>query len=182
VGDGLWGSPAIVLSELVYHLVARNVFSSLVNAKMMESSLPSYSQATQQDVLSIIAPYARSQDLCSVALVCRQWNLIFTRQIWGNPASHFGTESDAVYVALVRFKRTLPWARLTTRELTHTLCLPPAQAELYDGPKPEWLGEILSRLPCLQSLIVYALPRIPMQGFFLMKLDPVSHFLTTAVY
>jgi hypothetical protein len=103
----------------------------------------------------MVAPYVRSKDLTSAALVCRQWCFIFTREIWGNPVSHFGTESDAVYVALVHFKRTLPWARLATRELTHTLRLPPAQPELYDGPKPEWLGEILSRLPCLQSLIVY---------------------------
>jgi hypothetical protein len=78
--------------------------------------------------------------------------------LWGNPASHFGKESDVVYVALVRFKRTLAWARSTTRELTHTLHLPPAQAELYDGPHSGWLQDILERLPRLQSLIVAQLP------------------------
>jgi hypothetical protein len=78
--------------------------------------------------------------------------------LWGNPASHFGKEFDAVYIALVRFKRTLLRARLTTRELTHTLHLPPAQAELYDGPHSEWLQNILERLPRLQSLIVAQLP------------------------
>jgi hypothetical protein len=76
-------------------------------------------------------------------------------QLWGNPASHFGTQNDAVYVALVRFKRILSWARLSTRELTHTLILPPAHAEIYDGPRADWLEKILARLPRLQSLIVY---------------------------
>ena len=77
------------------------------------------------------------------------------KQLWGNPASHFGKENDDVYVALVRFKRVLSWARASTRELTHTLILPPAQAEIYDGPRADWLDQILSRLPRLQSLIVY---------------------------
>ena len=76
-------------------------------------------------------------------------------QLWGNLASHFGTQNDAVYVALVRFKRILSWARLSTRELTHTLILPPAHAEIYDGPRADWLEKILARLPRLQSLIVY---------------------------
>lgn len=61
-------------------------------------------------------------------------------------------------MALTRFKRTLKWARLSVRELTHTLHLPPAQSELYDGPHPEWLRDILERLPHLQSLIVSELP------------------------
>lgn len=116
---------------------------------------PSYIQATTADHWSIIASFVASKDLCSAALVCRRWNKVFTTQLWGNPASHFGTENDDVYVALVRFKRVLSWARASTRELTHTLILPPAQAEIYDGPRAEWLDLILSRLPRLQSLIVY---------------------------
>jgi hypothetical protein len=122
----------------------------------MDRALPSYTEANVQlhDHWSIVSSFVPSKDLCSAALVSRQWNAIFTPHLWGNPASHFGTDNDAVYVALVRFKRTLSWARLSTRELTHTLRLPPAQAELYDGPRPEWLREILSRLPRLQSLIV----------------------------
>lgn len=57
-------------------------------------------------------------------------------------------------MALTRFKRTLAWARLSVRELTHTLHLPPAHSELYGGPHQEWLRDILERLPRLQSLIV----------------------------
>jgi len=75
-------------------------------------------------------------------------------RLWGNPASHFGTQNDFVYVALVRFKRTLSWARLCTRELTHTLQMPPAHAEIYDGPHADWVQSLLERLPKLQSLIV----------------------------
>lgn len=44
------------------------------------------------------------------------------------------------------------------RELTHTLHLPPAQSELYDGPHPEWLRDVLEQLPHLQSLVVSQLP------------------------
>lgn len=42
--------------------------------------------------------------------------------------------------------------------LTHTLHLPPALWEIYDGPRPGWLREILVYLPCLQSLMVSGLP------------------------
>ncbi|KAL0264777.1 hypothetical protein SLS55_000729 [Diplodia seriata] len=124
----------------------------------MNDVLPSYEAANTRDYWSIVARYISSKDLCSAALVCRQWHGIFTRQLWGNPASHFGVENDVVYVALVRFRRTLAWARLSTRELTHTLHLPPAHAEIYDGPHAEWLRDILEYLPRLQSLIVYGLP------------------------
>ena len=61
-------------------------------------------------------------------------------------------------VALTRFKRTLRWARPETLRHVHTLCLPPAQAELYDGPHAEWLRDVLDDLPNLQSLIVTRLP------------------------
>ncbi|KAE8148159.1 hypothetical protein BDV25DRAFT_131468 [Aspergillus avenaceus] len=78
--------------------------------------------------------------------------------LWGDPASHFGTDNDAVYVALTRFRRTLRYARREVRMLTHTLHLPPALSEIYGGPRPEWLREVLESLPCLQSLIVSKLP------------------------
>ncbi|KIW01490.1 uncharacterized protein PV09_06970 [Verruconis gallopava] len=124
----------------------------------MDDNLPSYGEATTRDHWSIIASFVRSADLCSAALVCREWNRIFSPLLWGNPASHFGRENDAVYVALVRFKRTLLWARPSTREQTHTLHFPPAQAEIYGGPHSEWLRDILDRLPKLQSLVVSHLP------------------------
>lgn len=42
--------------------------------------------------------------------------------------------------------------------LTHTLRLPPALSEIYGGPRPDWLRDLLDYLPCLQSLIVSKLP------------------------
>jgi hypothetical protein len=42
--------------------------------------------------------------------------------------------------------------------MTHTLHLPPALSEIYGGPRPGWLRDILEYLPCLQSLIVSRLP------------------------
>lgn len=61
-------------------------------------------------------------------------------------------------MALTRFKRSLKWVRASVRGLTHTLHLPPAQAEIYDGPHPEWLRDVLVKLPNLQSLVVPQLP------------------------
>lgn len=61
-------------------------------------------------------------------------------------------------MALTRFRRTLKVARLSVRELTHTLHLPPAQSELYDGPHPEWLRDVLEQLPHLQTLVVSQIP------------------------
>lgn len=61
-------------------------------------------------------------------------------------------------VALTRFRRTLKYARLAVRMLTHTLRLPPALSEIYGGPRPDWLRDLLDYLPCLQSLIVSKLP------------------------
>ncbi|MCJ1286187.1 hypothetical protein MMC26_005532 [Xylographa opegraphella] len=125
----------------------------------MESAVPpSYEEATTRDYWTIIAQYIRSPDLCSASLVSKRWHAIFAPCLWGNPASHFGTENDRVYVALTRFKRTLPRVRLAVRQLTHTLHLPPAQSEIYDGPHPEWLRDVLEQLPHLQSLIVSQLP------------------------
>ena len=61
-------------------------------------------------------------------------------------------------MALTRFKRSLKRVRLSVRSVTHTLHLPPAQAEIYDGPHPEWLRDVLVKLPNLQSLVVSQLP------------------------
>ncbi|PLB46913.1 hypothetical protein P170DRAFT_438615 [Aspergillus steynii IBT 23096] len=119
---------------------------------------PSYQSATTRDAWSIIARYIPSSDLCAAALVCQRWHELFMPFLWGDPASHFGTDNDAVYVALTRFRRTLKYARLVVRMLTHTLHLPPALSEIYGGPRPEWLKEVLHYLPNLQSLVVSKLP------------------------
>lgn len=125
----------------------------------MDDVPPSYESAIQRDYWSIIAKYVHSSaDLCAASRVCRRWHQIYTPLLWGNPASHFGTENDRVYVALTRFKRSLKRVRLAVRSLTHTLHLPPAQAEIYDGPHPEWLRDVLLKLPNLQSLVVSQLP------------------------
>ncbi len=54
--------------------------------------------------------------------------------------------------------RSLKQVRASVKGLTHTLHLPPAQADIYDGPRPEWLRDVLVRLPNLQSLVVSRLP------------------------
>lgn len=64
---------------------------------MMEIVPPSYESATTRDALSIIAPYIPSSDLCAATLVCSKWHTAFMPFLWGNPASHFGTENDEVY-------------------------------------------------------------------------------------
>ncbi|KAJ5477069.1 hypothetical protein N7539_007213 [Penicillium diatomitis] len=124
----------------------------------MDAIPPSYKSATDRDAWSIIASYIPSSDLCATSLVCHRWHDLFMPLLWGDPASHFGTENDAVYVALTRFRRCLKYARLEVRSLTHTLHLPPALSEIYDGPRPDWLKEILEYLPCLQCLMVSKLP------------------------
>ncbi|KAL8951890.1 MAG: hypothetical protein Q9222_002165 [Ikaeria aurantiellina] len=125
----------------------------------MDDIPPSYEHATQREHWTIIAHYVlSSDDLCAASRVCKRWHQIFAPLLWGNPASHFGTENDRVYVALTRFKRSLRWVRHAVRCLTHTLHLPPAQAELYDGPRPGWLRDVLLKLPNLQSLLVSQLP------------------------
>ena len=63
----------------------------------MDSNLPSYQSATNRDAWAIIAHYIPSSDLCAASLVCRRWHNLFTPLLWGNPASHFDTENDAVY-------------------------------------------------------------------------------------
>lgn len=58
---------------------------------------PSYESATDRDAWTIIAHYIPSSDLCAVSLVCRRWHGLFMPFLWGDPASHFGTDNDAVY-------------------------------------------------------------------------------------
>lgn len=70
---------------------------------------PTYEIATSQDHWTIIAPYIKSNDLCSAAVVCVRWHEIFAPQLWGNPASHFGTENDSVYGDCQRIKKVLSW-------------------------------------------------------------------------
>lgn len=124
----------------------------------MEDVPPSYQSAIDREAWTVIAPYIPSKDLCSACLVCQKWHNLFIPSLWGDPASHFGIENDEVYVALTRFKRTLRKARASVRQLTHTLHLPPAVSEIYGGPNPTWLREVLEYLPNLQSLIVSKLP------------------------
>ena len=124
----------------------------------MEAAPPSYETATRTGCWDIIAPYIPARDLCACSLVCSIWHDIFNPHLWGNPASHFGLESDDVYSALTTFRRTLHKVRLEVRSLTHTLHFPPSHAELYHGPHAEWLRDILDLLPNLQSLIVRGLP------------------------
>lgn len=124
----------------------------------MEAAPPSYAQATIVNVLNLFASYLTTNDLCSAALVCSEWHATFTPHLWGNPASHFGIANDSVYVALTKFRLTLQIARPYVRSLTHTLHLPPAHAEIYNGPHADWLRNVLDRLPNLQSLIVRGLP------------------------
>ncbi|KAI4183193.1 MAG: hypothetical protein LQ348_004719, partial [Seirophora lacunosa] len=64
-------------------------------------------------------------------------------------------------VALTTFRRHLRRVRPSVRALTHTLHLPPAPADFYDGPagpRPDWLLDVLLKLPKLQSLVVSQLP------------------------
>lgn len=144
----------------------------------MEAAPPSYESATLIDYLDLIAQYLPSRDLCAAALVCSRWHATFAPHIWGNPASHFGIENDAVYVALTRFKKTLQTARLFVRSQTHTLHFPPAHAEIYYGPQADWLRDLLERLPNLQSLIVRGLPFFDyaaLQALSFIKNKPEEH-------
>lgn len=83
-------------------------------------------------------------------------------------------------MALTRFKRTLKWARLSVRSLTHTLHLPPAQSEIYDGPHPEWLRDVLENLPNLQSLVVSELPFFDHQSLVALRHHSNSRSPSTA--
>ena len=63
----------------------------------MEDVPPSYEEATTRNQWKLTAPYIESSDLCSASRVCTAWHAIFEPCLWGNPASHFGTENDRVY-------------------------------------------------------------------------------------
>ncbi|OOQ84793.1 Leucine Rich Repeat domain protein [Penicillium brasilianum] len=141
---------------------------------MMDLIPPSYKSATDRDAWAIIAHYIPSSDLCAASLVCHRWHDLFMPYLWGDPASHFGTENDAVYVALTRFRRTLKYARREVRALTHTLHLPPALSEIYGGPRPGWLRDILEYLPCLQCLMVSRLPFFDHNAMVALKNHPRS--------
>ncbi|RHZ55221.1 uncharacterized protein CDV56_105994 [Aspergillus thermomutatus] len=52
--------------------------------------------------------------------------------------------------------------------------MPPALSEIYGGPRPEWLREILEYLPCLQSLIVCKLPFFDHNAMMALK-SPAKH-------
>ncbi|KAK5169011.1 uncharacterized protein LTR77_006320 [Saxophila tyrrhenica] len=161
---GVGGSP------MTYHRTLCH--NSPFNAKTMEAAPPSYEKATIVDYWDLVARYIPSSDLCSAALVCSRWHSTFAPHLWGNPASHFGIENDRVYVALTKFKRTLQTARLLVRAMTHTLHLPPAHAEIYNGPHADWLRDILERLPNLQSLIVRGLPFFDHSALWALKYNP----------
>ncbi|KAH7411298.1 hypothetical protein BKA64DRAFT_741868 [Cadophora sp. MPI-SDFR-AT-0126] len=120
----------------------------------MAHAPPSYQAAAYRQLWIIVAPYVHSYDLYRACLVCRQWHQLFAPFLWGDPARKFGFDDDNIYLNLTRFKRLLTRARLEVRRLAHTLHIPPAQPEFYDGPQAGWLRDILDRLPCLQALIV----------------------------
>ncbi|KAL2001614.1 hypothetical protein VTN02DRAFT_1523 [Thermoascus thermophilus] len=58
--------------------------------------------------------------------------------------------------------------------LTHTLHLPPAPSEIYGGPRPEWLRDLLDYLPCLQSLMVSELPFFDHNAMVALRTQPAS--------
>lgn len=72
-------------------------------------------------------------------------------------------------MALTRFRTTLRRARLSVRQLTHTLHLPPALSEIYGGPNSFWLRDILENLPKLQSLLVSQLPFFDHQSLIALR-------------
>lgn len=145
----------------------------------MEDIPPSYNNINP-GVLDLLPPYISTASLVNLCLVSHAYYDIFISHLWGSPASHFvevanessrttnginfanlqvsGSQNDMVYVALTRFKRILRKARLSTRQLCHTLHLPPALSEIYGGPNSTWLREVLDWLPSLQSLCVSGLP------------------------
>ncbi|KAL8916409.1 MAG: hypothetical protein Q9172_006320 [Xanthocarpia lactea] len=125
----------------------------------MDDIPPSYEAATQHDYWTIIAEYLRSSDdLCAASRVCKKWHRIYTPLLWGNPASHFGTENDRVYG---EHRGLCSWLKKLTmgNGLDKVQAeLEMAQAEIYDGPHPDWLRDVLVNLPNLQCLLVSQLP------------------------
>lgn len=124
----------------------------------MEAAPPSYEQAVDISHWDLVAGYLARTDLSSAILVSQEWNRIFSRALWGNPAALFPEGDYAVYTALAHLRWTLPWARLSLRTLVHTFRLPPANAEAYYYPRSDWLWSALQNLPKLQSFIVHGVP------------------------
>ena len=64
----------------------------------MADAPPSYQAAAyRQSLWKLVAPYVQNHDLHSACLVSRLWHSVFAPYLWGNPASRFGPDSDAVY-------------------------------------------------------------------------------------
>lgn len=63
----------------------------------MENIPPSYEVAVARNPWGLIAPYIPSADLCALNRVNNELHQVFAPCLWGNPASHFGTENDRVY-------------------------------------------------------------------------------------
>ena len=57
---------------------------------------PTYEAASYRQLWLIVAPYVQCQDLTSACLVSREWHRSFAPQLWGNPATIFGTDPDDV--------------------------------------------------------------------------------------
>lgn len=64
----------------------------------MDDALPSYTDATRRDVFEIvIAGYLQVEELCSVAMVCKRWNGVVCRRLWGSPTMERG-KSDVFFL------------------------------------------------------------------------------------
>lgn len=66
----------------------------------MENIPPSYDTAIARNPWSLIAPFVPSTELCALNRVSSEMQNVFAPYLWGNPASHFGTENDRVYGSL----------------------------------------------------------------------------------
>lgn len=123
----------------------------------METAPPSYEAATLTDVLTVIAPYLHSSDLCSATLVSKRFYRTIAPRLWGSPALHIGLEHDGIDDRLARFQKILQTARSQTRDLVHTLYIPSSKALYFDDRPADWLLKLLQRLPRLQALCVAGL-------------------------
>ena len=63
----------------------------------MDNIPPSYEVAVARNPWALIAPYIPSAELCALNRVNHGLHHVFAPCLWGNPASHFGTENDRVY-------------------------------------------------------------------------------------
>ena len=87
----------------------------------MENIPPSYESAIARNPWGIIAPYIPSADLCALNRVNRELHQVFAPCLWGNPASHFGTENDRVYGGRTCEQRRKGKIMLTSNSRAHTL-------------------------------------------------------------